>query len=81
MPIVTCEILPIYDLSTEVGRFRRERQEQIMTMMTDLGYECFRMRRGSWLEPVQDVQVHSNLELNDYAFLPRSLTPVLTLQP
>ncbi len=70
MPIVTCEILPVYDAATEIGRFRLERQAQLLSLMQGLGYTCFRMRHDAWLEPVKEIQVHSDLELSDYAFLP-----------
>ena len=81
MPIVTCEILPIYDATLEVGRFRLKRHEQINTLMKSLGYECFRMQHDAWLEPAPEVQVYGDLELSDYVFLPPGLKAEMLEQP
>lgn len=81
MPIVTCEILPIYDMALEIGSFRLKRHGQINTLMKSLGYECFRMRHDAWLEPAPEVQVHGDLELSDYVFLPPDLKAEMLEQP
>jgi len=69
-PIVTCEILPIYDADTSIGSFRYKRHEQVFRFMESFGYRVFRMRHDSYFEEVHDVEVHSDLTKCDYAFVP-----------
>jgi FkbM family methyltransferase len=76
-PIVTCEILPIYDSETTLGRFRYKRHERVFELMGSLGYQTFRMRHDSSFEKVCDVEVHSDLTMCDYAFVPANLADIV----
>jgi FkbM family methyltransferase len=76
-PIVTCEILPIYDLDTPVGYFRYKRHERVFALMASLGYQTLRMRHDQSFEKVYEVEIHSDLTMCDYAFLPVNVANVV----
>ena len=69
-PIVFCEILPVFDESTENGRFRRQRQDRLLATLHALGYTVFRMLQDESVAELADITTHADLALTNYAFVP-----------
>jgi len=71
-PIIIIEILPIYSNEREI---RKERQEKIEELLSDLNYSIFRIIKavnGSYqgLKELKTIGVHSDLNQCDYVFVP-----------
>lgn len=73
-PFILAEILPTYDETSSLGKFRKLRQEQIEIMLSHLNYAFFRIdhTKGK-LSKIQGIETHSNLKLCDYLFIPQEL--------
>jgi FkbM family methyltransferase len=69
-PIVFCEILPVFDESTENGRFRKQRQDRLLSTLHALGYVVFRMQQDESVAELADIPTHADLALTNYAFVP-----------
>lgn len=69
-PYILCEILPIYDEESEVGRLRIKRQEELETILKNDKYEIFRLLHNGGLISIDRIEVHSDLSLIDYIFIP-----------
>jgi FkbM family methyltransferase len=75
-PFIICELLPVYEESSERGRFRRERLDKVLEYLRVMNYDICRVsdEGAVWLET---VDTHSNLELCNYLFTPKSHSPVV----
>ena len=70
-PFIVCEILPVYDLSTLSNRNRYERQQALLNFLHELNYSFARFdHRKRNLTPLNVIEIHSDLEMCDYLFLP-----------
>jgi FkbM family methyltransferase len=69
-PIVFCEILPVFDESTENGQFRKQRQNRLLAILRALGYVVFRMQQDESVAELADIATHADLALTNYAFVP-----------
>jgi hypothetical protein len=69
-PIVFCEILPVFDESTDNGRFRKQRQDRLLATLRALGYAVFRMQQDESVAELADIETHADLALTNYAFVP-----------
>jgi hypothetical protein len=70
MPIVFCEILPVFDAASDNGRFRMQRQELLVATMRGLGYRLFRMLADESVVELGAIETHADLSLSNYAFVP-----------
>lgn len=71
-PFIICEILPVYDDTTPIGRTRKERQETIESMLRDLNYQIYRINHTSGrFHEINQIGIHSDLEYCDYVCVPR----------
>jgi FkbM family methyltransferase len=70
-PLVFCEVLPVFDPSSDVGRFRVARQLELREMLVDLDYFIYRVHADETLAEVGDFGLHSDLSLVNYIFVPR----------
>jgi FkbM family methyltransferase len=69
-PIILLEILPIYDAETENGRYRKNRQDELIALLRSLAYEMFLIKEASaTLEPVSEIEVHGDLTKTNYCFI------------
>lgn len=71
-PFVVCEILPIWDESTEIGNFRKKRQEALLSIMRTLDYDLFRILPDCELVALDSIEIHADLALTNYVFVPES---------
>ena len=73
-PIVFCEVLPVFDEQSEMGRFRLQRQTALQRLLSDVDYDIFRMYFDNIIEPVDDFGIHADMTRSNYVFVPRSET-------
>ena len=69
-PTVFCEILPVFDETTENGRFRKRRQDELLAHLHSLGYIVFRMMQDETIVELPAIDTHGDLALTNYAFVP-----------
>ena len=69
-PIVFCEILPIFNDTTENGAFRKLRQEQLLAIFAAQDYRTFRMLGDETVVELRSIETHGDLALTNYAFVP-----------
>ncbi len=74
-PFIICEVLPVY---TSDNTFRLERQEKILQLLKKLNYSIFRIGLDATLNPLQTIEVHSNLADCNYVFAPTERTGTLS---
>ena len=75
-PYVFCEVLPVFDERSEMGRFRLQRQTGLQRLLGDLGYDIFRMYFDNTVEAVDAFGIHADMTRSNYVFVPRNETPV-----
>jgi len=73
-PYIICEVLPVYDESTELGKLRKERQENLVNLLIQAEYKIFRIIDKGKLVPLENFEIHSDLSLCEYIFLPKNET-------
>jgi FkbM family methyltransferase len=69
-PIVFCEVLPVFDPLSQMGRFRLQRQTALLGVLRDHGYAIFRMYVDESIEQVSEFGVHADMTRSNYAFVP-----------
>jgi hypothetical protein len=72
-PFILCEILPVYDEATEIGRMRRSRTDGVVSFLQGQGYRFARVSHDGKTAPLTDIETHGDLEKCDYIFIPESL--------
>ena len=72
-PAVICEVLPVYDESTEVGALRRERTNKFMRFFQDMDYSVARIHESGRLEWIDHIETHGDLDLVNYLAVPNEL--------
>jgi len=70
MPLIISELLPVYDAGTERGSFRKERQDALISMLSTLGYGIIRLHPDGSRELLEEIEVHGNMALTNYLFVP-----------
>ena len=69
-PLIISELLPVGDPASEQGTFRKERQDALLTIFRDLGYRIIRLHIDGSRELLDDIEVHSEIRLSNYLFVP-----------
>lgn len=69
-PFIICEILPIYDSTSELGKFRRHRTDQVIETLVSKGYRIFRLLHDGKVISLKTIETHSDLKLCEYLFVP-----------
>jgi FkbM family methyltransferase len=75
-PFIICEVLPVYEESTAVGRFRRGRSDEVVSLMRDLNYRIARLAPDGRQVPLNEIETHSDLALTNYLFVPGGESPI-----
>lgn len=66
-PLIICEILPVYSLEKENGRYRYDRQQELISLLKELQYELFLIdEKNMALIPINDIPVHSDMNKTNY---------------
>lgn len=69
-PFIICEILPVYSATSEQGRLRIRRQEQLLAALAALEYVVFRIPRSAPLQRIDAIECHADMALTNYVFVP-----------
>jgi FkbM family methyltransferase len=70
-PLIMLEILPVYSLSNENGILRKTRQDQLLKVMKNYGYQCYLVdEKKCTLTTIEDIPVHSDMGRTNYLFIP-----------
>jgi FkbM family methyltransferase len=71
-PYVFCEVLPVWDEHSEMGRFRLERQTRLQAVLAELGYVIFRIYFDATVERLENFGIHADMTRSNYVFVPRA---------
>jgi FkbM family methyltransferase len=74
-PHIFCEVLPVFDATTDVGAFRQRRQTELIRQLHTLGYVMFRMLASGGAVELADIDLHRDMALTNYAFVPADAAP------
>jgi FkbM family methyltransferase len=78
-PIISLEILPVYSLEKENGRFRKERQDALLAVMFSFGYKMMLINEHDLtLTPLTDIEIHNDMGRTNYLFVPEEKTKKIT---
>ena len=69
-PAILCEILPVYDESTEQGSFRLSRQRAVEEYIGSHGMRMYRILDSGGLRRLSSIEVHGDMSLTNYVFVP-----------
>jgi len=69
-PFIICEVLPVGDPGSTVGRLRLTRQDDLQALVRTWRYDVFRLHADARLEKIEDIGVHDDLALSNYLFAP-----------
>ena len=68
-PVIICEVLPVYDKSTTNGSYRFERQEKLVRILVEIGYNIFLINEDDLcLNYLDDIIVHGDMSRTNYVF-------------
>ena len=67
-PAIITELLPVYDLETERGRFRQSRQDHLLGIVEELGYRIVRLHLDGSRELLDEIEPHGEIRLSNYLF-------------
>jgi hypothetical protein len=78
LPFLIMEILPVYDLENTNGQYRKKRQDELLSILLNLGYSIFRINTddGSLIK-LNDIEVHKQMRNTNYLFVHTSKTETL----
>ena len=78
LPFLIMEILPVYDLQNTNGQYRKKRQDELLSILSDLEYSIFRINtdNGSLIK-LNDIEVHNQMRNTNYLFVHTSKTEML----
>jgi FkbM family methyltransferase len=71
-PYVFCEVLPVWDEHSEMGRFRLERQTKLQAALAELGYVIFRIHFDATVKRMEEFGIHADMTQSNYVFVPRA---------
>jgi hypothetical protein len=71
-PYVFCEVLPVFDVQSEMGRFRAQRQDTLLRLLEQLEYSVFRVYVDDSVEQVSEFGLHADMTRSNYIFVPNA---------
>jgi FkbM family methyltransferase len=69
-PFIICEVLPVYDEVSAIGRFRLARQREIEAFLRERRYSIHRVGPDGALTKLEEFGVHGDLSACNYVFSP-----------
>jgi len=77
-PFIIIEILPVYSLESENGKFRKKRELQLLAILFELGYKMYRINeKEEKLVYLDEIEVHQSMALTNYLFVHNDKLPLL----
>jgi hypothetical protein len=68
-PIIICEVLPIYSLEKENGKYRYNRQNELINLLIENKYELFLIDELNFkLEHISEIIIHGDMNRTNYVF-------------
>ncbi len=73
----TCELLEaclksVYNLENDNLKSRKNKQEILLKNLGEMGYSICRIINDHDLQPIENIEAHSDLSLSNYLFFPNS---------
>jgi FkbM family methyltransferase len=69
-PFVVCEVLPIYNEATEIGKTRRARTDELLSLFESLDYKTAQLLHDGKIVPLETIETHGDVDLSEYLFYP-----------
>lgn len=70
LPFLILEILPVYNLNNNNGRYRKEREEKLLSILFGIGYSMFRVNTdNASLIELDEIEVHNDMKNTNYVFV------------
>lgn len=70
MPMIILEILPVYDELAENGKYRKEREDELLRNLFSMGYVMYRINENdATLTALQEIKVHGDMSKTNYLFV------------
>lgn len=69
-PFIMCEILPLFSSRTDWQDLRAKRQDQLLSVIRAADYRMYRILEDATIQPISDVDRHSDMALTNYLFAP-----------
>jgi FkbM family methyltransferase len=73
-PFIICEILPVYEEESTIGKTRRDRTNRMLDLISVTSYKIFRLLHNGKAVSLDTIETHSDLELCEYLFVPEELS-------
>ena len=68
-PIIICEILPIYSLDKENGKYRYNRQNELINLLMENKYKLFLIDEANFkLVHISEIIIHGDMNKTNYVF-------------
>lgn len=69
-PLIILEILPVYDEHLENGKYRKEREDELLSNLFNMGYVMYRINESdATLTALQQIEVHGDMNKTNYLFV------------
>jgi hypothetical protein len=73
-PYIVCEILPVFDETSEVGRMRKRRQDALVSLLHDVGYSIYRVHSDGSAAALNAIETHDDMSRTNYVMVPAGET-------
>ena len=71
-PFIILEILPVYSEMDDNGLYRKNRQDELLTLLKSSGYKLYRIVEDQLaLEELTGIETHGDMHKTNYLFVPR----------
>jgi FkbM family methyltransferase len=70
-PFIILEILPVYNLNEETGLYRKQRENELLSVLKQMDYKMYLIdENGHKLISIAEISVHSSMSKTNYLFVP-----------
>jgi FkbM family methyltransferase len=78
-PYIVCEILPVYSLEKENGKYRYKRQQELVKLLKEHNYEIYLIdENNKKLNHLEEIPVHGDMSKTNYVFSHKEEIKVLS---
>lgn len=69
LPVILLEILPVYSLEDENGKYRYNRQQKLIALLKEMNYIMFLIdEKNISLKQLEEIEVHGDMGQTNYLF-------------
>jgi FkbM family methyltransferase len=70
-PVIVLEILPVYTLDSENGKYRKSRQDELLQLFKKINYGIYLINENArHLTELENISVHGDMNLTNYLVVP-----------